>query len=126
MSFFSLFKPAPYLTEIQDSEESIVNETNLIAYYATILSTAEFALGSLLHALHIPCSGYLLSLNQIFILTRAASSSVAKRSFSLPSSISTVVALLKTLAPVGKKLMPMFAITMQGILFSTGLFFRWQ
>jgi hypothetical protein len=37
-----------------------------------------------------------------------------------PSSISSIAAVLKSLAPIGNKLTPMLAISMQGLLFSIG------
>lgn len=92
-------------------------KSNAIALYASTLSATEIGLGGLLHTLHIPMTGQLLSLNQIAILSHAASSIDAKDA---PTVISTIAALLKSLTPIGKKLTPMLAIAMQGLLFNIG------
>ena len=89
-----------------------------IPHYVAILSIAEIGLGSFLHGLKLPLSGQILSLNQIFILCRA---SIHIRNKDAPGQISTTAALLKSLAPAGKKLTPMLAISLQGQLFSLGL-----
>ena len=86
---------------------------------AALLSIVEIGLGSFLHAFSVPFAGHFLSLNQGFILTRAAMESGDKRA---PGIISAVAALLKSLSPVGKKLTPMLAIGMQGQLYNVGLF----
>ena len=85
---------------------------------AAYLSIVEIGLGSILHAFSIPFAGHFLSLNQGFILTRAAIESEDRRA---PGIISTVAALLKSLSPAGKKLTPMLAIGMQGQLYNLGL-----
>ncbi|MES2529089.1 MAG: hypothetical protein V4598_18525 [Bdellovibrionota bacterium] len=85
---------------------------------AALLSIVEIGLGSFLHAFSVPFAGHFLSLNQGFILTRAAMESRDRRS---PGIISAVAALLKSLSPVGKKLTPMLAIGMQGQLYNLGL-----
>lgn len=85
---------------------------------AAYLSIVEIGLGSILHAFSVPFAGHLLSLNQGFILTRAAIESGDRRA---PGIISTVAALLKSLSPAGKKLTPMLAIGMQGQLYNVGL-----
>ncbi len=85
---------------------------------AALLSIVEIGLGSFLHAFSVPFAGHFLSLNQGFILTRAAMESGDKRA---PGIISAVAALLKSLSPVGKKLTPMLAIGMQGQLYNLGL-----
>ncbi len=85
---------------------------------AALLSIVEIGLGSFLHAFSIPFAGHFLSLNQGFILTRAAMESRDRRT---PGIISAVAALLKSLSPVGKKLTPMLAIGMQGQLYNLGL-----
>ncbi len=85
---------------------------------AALLSIVEIGLGSFLHAFSIPFAGHFLSLNQGFILTRAAIESGDKKA---PGIISAVAALLKSLSPVGKKLTPMLAIGMQGQLYNLGL-----
>lgn len=88
-----------------------------ISHFVAILSIAEIGLGSFLHGLRIPLAGQILSLNQIFILCRA---SIKIDSKSAPGQISTTSALLKSLAPAGKKLTPMLAISVQGQLFGFG------
>jgi hypothetical protein len=85
---------------------------------AALLSIVEIGLGSVLHAFSVPFAGHFLSLNQGFILTRAAMESGDRRA---PGIISAVAALLKSLSPVGKKLTPMLAIGMQGQLYNLGL-----
>ncbi len=85
---------------------------------AALLSIVEIGLGSFLHAFSVPFTGHFLSLNQGFILTRAAMESGDRRA---PGIISAVAALLKSLSPVGKKLTPMLAIGMQGQLYNLGL-----
>lgn len=85
---------------------------------AALLSIVEIGLGSFLHAFSVPFAGHFLSLNQGFILTRAAMESGDRRA---PGIISAVAALLKSLSPVGKKLTPMLAIGMQGQLYNVGL-----
>ena len=88
---------------------------------ATLLAGTEIGLGSALHSAHVPFSGHFLSLNQSFILSRTSfmlrgHSGTRQSGF----DISVVVALLKSLSPVGKKLTPMLAISTQGFLFSIG------
>lgn len=85
---------------------------------AALLSIVEIGLGSFLHAFSIPFAGHFLSLNQGFILTRAAIESGDRRA---PGIISAVAALMKSLSPIGKKLTPMLAIGMQGQLYNLGL-----
>jgi hypothetical protein len=97
--------------------ESKADSTNKIAAYATALSTVEVGLGSLLHSFQVPLAGQLLSLNQGFVLTRA---SLDISSRSAGAYVSTISSILKSLSPAGKKLTPMLAIAMQGLLFSTG------
>lgn len=92
-----------------------------IGIHATALSLSEIGLGSALHAFHIPFAGTFLSLNQIFLLTRALSMTSEKsRTFS-PFSISTSAALFKCLAPIGKKVTPMLGICIQGLLYNFGI-----
>jgi hypothetical protein len=92
-----------------------------IGIHSTALGCAEVGIGSVLHAFHIPFAGNLLSLNQVFILTHfLCEASSSKRTFS-PFSISTTAALIKCLAPMGKKLTPMLAICMQGVLYNLGI-----
>lgn len=92
-----------------------------IGIHAAALTFSELGIGSTLHALHIPFAGTILSLNQIFLLTRHLCLSSNQRDFS-PFIISSHAALLKSLAPMGKKLTPMLAICMQGLLYNLGTF----
>jgi hypothetical protein len=85
---------------------------------AAYLSIVEIGLGSILHAFSIPFAGHILSLNQGFILTRAAMELGDRRA---PGIISIVAALLKSLSPAGKVLTPMLGIGMQGQLYNLGL-----
>jgi hypothetical protein len=99
-------------------------KVEITGHYAATLSIIEIGLGSFLHALHIPFSGIILSLNQGFILSRAA---IFSREFPgntwTTYNISNVVAVLKSLSPAGKKLGPMLSLSMQGLLFNLGTLF---
>lgn len=93
----------------------------VISVHGSVLTVSELGLGSVLHAFHVPLAGTLLSLNQIFLLTRAmALSPEIGRTFA-PFMISASSALMKCLAPVGKRLTPMLAISMQGLLYNLGI-----
>lgn len=96
-------------------------DPKLTGVYAGLLSLVEIGLGSVLHAFHVPFSGTFLSLNQSSFLTRVVKlnkASVGART--LAYRVSTVTALLKSLSPAGKKLLPMLAISAQGCFFSLG------
>ena len=80
---------------------------------AALLSVCEVGLGSILHGLHLPPSGYLLSLNQSFLLSRTIYQTQHRTA---AFEVSTSAALLKSLSPAGKKLTPMLAIAMQGAI----------
>lgn len=82
--------------------------------YAGMLATTEVGIGSLFHAFNIPFTGYVLSLNQILILSKAT------KDGGNAASVSSIASILKSLSPMGKKLTPMLAIGMQGILFYLG------
>lgn len=88
--------------------------------YAVQLSLMEVGLGSFLHALRVPFSGFLLSLNQCYILNRALLDPQASSLF-LPATISNTAAIIKSLSPYGKKITPMLAISIQGLLFNLGV-----
>lgn len=93
----------------------------IVGNYAATLSLIEVALGSFLHALKVPFAGAFLSLNQGFLLCRATlASAELENSKLVPYSISNVAAVLKSLAPAGKKLGPMLSLSMQGLFFSVG------
>lgn len=93
------------------------------ARYVASLSLAEIGLGSALHALHVPMTGQLLSLNQVYLLSRGVLRNPDCPDVRLfPFRISIAASLLKSLAPAGKKLTPMLAIAMQGILFGLPIY----
>lgn len=99
------------------------NQTDpqIIGFYAGILSLAEIGLGSLLHGLKVPLAGTFLSLNQSLFLTRLTKINQHRTdSRILGFQVSNITALLKSLSPAGKKLLPMLAIATQGLLFSLG------
>lgn len=98
-------------------------ESEEIGRYAAIQSIAEIGLGSVVHSLHLPLGGHLLSLNQGFILTLAGRRVTGGRAegMSRTTGIATVAAVLKSLSPAGKKLTPMLAISVQGFLYALGL-----
>lgn len=88
---------------------------------AAVLSAVEIGLGSALHALRVPLSGYFLSLNQVFLLARNVKRH-PELPLSTPFQVSAIASLLKSLSPAGKKLTPMLAISCQGLLFNGGTF----
>lgn len=102
------------------SEEN--KKIEIVGHYGATLSLIEIGLGSLLHAFKVPFSGILLSLNQGFILCRAAilSGNIPQNQW-ITYSISNVAAVLKSLSPAGKKLGPMLSLSMQGLLFNLGV-----
>lgn len=98
------------------------SQVDIVGSHAAMLSITEVGLGSLLHSLHIPFTGHFLSINQVFLLSRASAMCGGKGSRFMPGSISFVAAALKSLSPAGKKLTPMLAISTQGFLFNVGIF----
>lgn len=89
---------------------------------AGIMSATEVGLGSILHGLKVPLSGQMLSLNQGFILSRAAlKNSHMKGVRKVSAQASLVTSMLKSLSPAGKKLTPMLAISVQGFLHGLGI-----
>lgn len=95
---------------------------DLVTRNAAHLSVVELALGSLAHAFHLPFTGHILSLNQGAFLCHGCKYSADRQSSAQACyEISGVAATLKSLAPTGKKLGPMLALVMQGLLFSMGL-----
>jgi hypothetical protein len=97
--------------------KSSAKSAELIGQDAALLSVCEVGLGSILHAFHVPLTGYFLSLNQIFLISRSMFKTEQRL---VPAQISCIAAVLKSLSPAGKKLTPMLAISMQGLLFSFG------
>ena len=101
-------------------------QANSVGLLAGTLSLTELGLGSLLHALHVPLTGSLLSLNQGLFLSRITRTNSLhkqdhKRNRTLAFEVSSVTALLKSMSPVGKRLTPMLAIAVQGFLFTVGI-----
>lgn len=95
---------------------------DLVADYTALLAGTEIGVGSLVHSLHIPFGGHLLSLNQGVLLTLLSRKSKSAAAASRASNyVSLNSAVLKSLAPAGKKLTPMLALAVQGALFSTGM-----
>lgn len=89
---------------------------------AVKLSLVELVIGSTMHALHIPLSGQMLSLNQGFMLSRFLKDSKNRFAASkMVMEVSSVAAIMKALAPIGKKLGPMISISMQGFLYMLGV-----
>lgn len=96
-------------------------ENEILGREAAALSLIEIGLGSVLHGFKVPFTGYFLSLNQGFFLSRAVSQARALAGARvLPFQVSSVAACLKSLSPAGKKLTPMLAISMQGVFFTLG------
>ncbi|MEW6058482.1 MAG: hypothetical protein AB1540_17945, partial [Bdellovibrionota bacterium] len=96
--------------------------SGVVGKYATLQSVAEIGLGSIVHALHIPFGGHFLSLNQGLILTLAARQVHGrKEAVHVCSSIAALAALLKSFSFAGKRLFPMLAISVQGLLYTMGI-----
>ena len=94
------------------------NRAELIGLWAATLSIAEVGVGSFMHAFHIPLTGTFLSLNQAAFLTRLTKLNQHRDDArGLAFDVSTVTALIKSFSPIGKRLTPMLAISVQGLLF---------
>lgn len=101
-----------------------LTDPRITGVYAGVLSLVEIGLGGVLHGMKIPFAGTFLSLNQGLFLTRLVKlNRSAPEVRTLPFRVSNITALLKSLSPVGKKLLPMLAISAQGFLFSIGTVF---
>jgi hypothetical protein len=96
-----------------------VSDVNLSGKTAGMLSVTEVGLGALLHAYRVPLTGHFLSLNQGLLLSIQSKRADSPFRFANWTSLST--AAVKSLSPVGKRLTPMLAISMQGFLFSIGV-----
>ncbi len=105
---------------LHSAEDTTALKVEIIGKYSAMLSVIEVALGSVLHALHIPFAGNFLSLNQGYLLCRASLEAKARGVGSVGYGVSNVAAVLKSLAPAGKKLGPMLSLSMQGFLFGLG------
>lgn len=93
----------------------------MIIEKAVNLSIIEIFLGSFLHLFRVPFSGHFLSLNQgVFLSQNAYQTQNRFTAAKANIELSMIVAIMKSLSPVGKKLGPMVSISMQGFLFSTG------
>ncbi|MCM0604613.1 MAG: hypothetical protein KA715_00830 [Xanthomonadaceae bacterium] len=99
-----------------------MNQLDRVSTYSGLLVSAEVGLGAWIHALGLPLGGQLLSLNQGFLLSFAARNLSRGDSCDAAYGVSTVAAVLKSLSPLGKRLTPMLAIWVQGVLFSLGVF----
>lgn len=82
---------------------------------AAQLSITEICIGSIGHALKIPLTGQVLSLNQLAYLLNAVNKDKLPKSSVF--EISGIAAILKSFSPAGQKLGPMLSIAMQGFLF---------
>jgi len=99
------------------------NRAEVVGLWAGTLAATEVGLGSVLHGLHIPLAGTMLSLNQAAFLSRATrQESDCQTVRTLPLEISSITAVLKSFSPIGKKLTPMLAITTQGALFTAAIY----
>ena len=90
-------------------------ENSKVSKYAMMLAAAEIGFGSIFHNFHIPMSGQLLSLNQVYLLSVAKTDKRCS-----PILISFFAALFKISLGNGKKITPAIAISMQGVLFELG------
>lgn len=95
-------------------------QIELVGQYSAVLSVIEVALGSVLHAFYVPFAGNFLSLNQGYLLCRASVRAKERGLGRVAYAISNVTAVLKSLAPAGKKLGPMLSLSAQGLLFTLG------
>ncbi len=106
----------------EPGESRTSSDIDRVGQDAALLSAVEIGLGSVLHAFRVPLSGQFLSLNQLFMLSRSTlqSARAGAPARTVGFQISMIAALLKSLAPAGKKLTPMLAIAAQGLLLSIG------
>lgn len=90
--------------------------------FTALLSATEVGLGSLLHAFHLPFAGHFLSLNQgAMNLLLLKNEKIRRKAVAKVNAVSVASSLMKSLSPAGKKLTPMLAISVQGLLFSLGV-----
>jgi hypothetical protein len=106
-------------TDLLELSSSVNAQLNSKADIAAYLSSVELSLGSALHSFKVPMAGQALSLHQIYFLNCYT---YALKDKSLPLTVSTLVSIMKSLSPAGKRLTPMLAISMQGFLLSLPLF----
>lgn len=90
--------------------------------HTVALASSEVALGSIVHGFKIPFGGHILSLNQGLILSFSIRGEHSRRkAVKTTHEISLTSAALKALSPMGNRLGPMLAISMQGFLYSLGI-----
>lgn len=99
-----------------------MSQLDRISTFSALLVSTEVGLGAWIHALGLPLGGQVLSLNQGFLLSFATKNLERTKAAKVSYGISSVSAILKSLSPMGKRLTPMLAIWMQGLLFSLGVF----
>lgn len=99
-------------------EVSSSKKIEALGNYGAFLSLIEVGLGSILHTFKIPFTGLFLSLNQGYLLCRVT---IKTRDKWIGYSVSNIAAVLKSLSPAGNKLGPMLSLSMQGLLFVSGL-----
>jgi hypothetical protein len=96
-------------------------QPGIIPRYTLVQAVAEVGVGSIAHALQLPLTGHLLSLNQALILTFTCRATDTRTdAIRAATAVSTSTALLKALSPAGKRLTPMLAIGVQGLLYAVG------
>lgn len=88
--------------------------------YGAFLSLIEVGLGSVLHSIKFPFTGFILSLNQGYLLCRI---SIKTQNPWMGYHVSNIAAILKSFSPAGNKLGPMLSLSMQGLLFNLGTLF---
>ena len=89
-----------------------------LAYYTATLGFVEVSLGGALHYFKVPFSGHFLNLNQIYFMNRL---SFEEKRKTAGIELSIMTAILKSLGPIGKKITPMIAISLQGLLYTIGV-----
>jgi hypothetical protein len=89
---------------------------------AVTLSVSEIALGSIVHGLHLPFGGHLLSLNEGVILSWTLRTCGSRaEGIRAVCGVANSAAILKALSPMGNRLAPMLAISIQGLLYALGV-----
>lgn len=102
--------------------EATESRAQVTARFAAVQSMTEIGLGSAVHAWRVPLGGHVLSLNQSLILVFASRCAATRfEAAAQAAAISSVAGLMKLLSPAGKRVMPMIAIVVQGLLFSAGI-----
>jgi len=108
-----------------EKKNKLVSQKSL--FFGAILGSVEMFLGGALHFGKVPFAGHLLSLNQIFFLNllqvvpgeQGEGQIIWTRRGAQEALVTSGQTLLwKGLSPMGKRLTPMVAIGMQGLIFS--------